>query len=133
MANILIVDNESDQLEYYQFLFEEAGHNVSIADSVHAATHALNRSWPSAVIIDFHLPDGNAKELLQTLAAHSIPPKLIIHSAYSYKQECFPYQQADAFVFKSPDASHLLGAVSEVLARPRRVLECVATARKRAP
>ena len=123
MAKILIVDNESDQLEYYQLLFEEAGHNVSVAESMHAAMYALDHSWPNAVVIDFRLPDGSSKDFLQTLAAHSIPPRLIVHSAYSYHQECFTYQQADAFVFKSPDASHLLGAVSEVLARPRCVLD----------
>ncbi|MBD2092123.1 PAS domain S-box protein [Microcoleus sp. FACHB-1515] len=64
-VQVLVVDDETDMRDYLAFVLEQAGANVSIADSAATAIALLAKSRPDLLISDIGMPQVDGYELLQ--------------------------------------------------------------------
>ena len=80
--SILIVEDEPLILLDIRTAFEKAGAIVVTARSIAEATRSIEQNGPSAAVIDFGLPDGNADAMCERLEARDIP--YVLHSGYSH-------------------------------------------------
>jgi PAS domain S-box-containing protein len=66
---ILIVDDEPDQIEFIQFLLEEAGAEVKSLTQASAVLAQFTQYRPDLLISDISMPDQTGYELLQQIRA----------------------------------------------------------------
>lgn len=68
MPIALVVDDDAATLQAMQKLTRAAGFQVTRADSVKSARHALGEVTPDVVVADLELPDGTVLDLLDDLS-----------------------------------------------------------------
>lgn len=74
MSRLLLVDDNTQLLEFIQLVLTEAGHQVSTADSCQAATQLLVEADPEIVIMDLRVPEmEDGLGLIRTLKNHQRP------------------------------------------------------------
>jgi DNA-binding NtrC family response regulator len=56
MARVLLVDDDTDQLEIRKLLVEQAGHQVQVAENAAAAEAVCLAMAPQLVVMDLRLP-----------------------------------------------------------------------------
>jgi PAS domain S-box-containing protein len=66
---ILAVDDDADARELLRMAFQQAGAQVTLADSARAALAALEASAPDVLVSDIGMPDGTGYELLERVRA----------------------------------------------------------------
>jgi CheY-like chemotaxis protein len=64
---ILVVDDDSDILEYLSSFLEDNGYDVSSATSASGALRALEEFTPDAILLDVLMPGRSGLDLLCTL------------------------------------------------------------------
>ena len=69
-ARVLIVDDDEVYLEGMKELLEEAGYDVSLANSFDAGKHELRDHTPDLLIIDVRLGAFNGLQLISTGQVH---------------------------------------------------------------
>ena len=75
MAHILLVEDSSLVVDALRMLFEEMGHQLSVARSVAETIEVAKRARPDIMLLDLGLPDGDGLEALEALnAADAAPP-----------------------------------------------------------
>jgi len=57
MPRVLLVDDDSEQLEVRRMLFEQAGHETYTAEGAGAALELFDRTAPQLVETDLRLPE----------------------------------------------------------------------------
>jgi len=57
MPRVLLVDDDSEQLEVRRMLFEQAGHETYTAEGAGAALELFHRTAPQLVETDLRLPE----------------------------------------------------------------------------
>lgn len=67
MAKILIVDDEPAILQLFQYIFEEAGHEVLLAGDGRQALDSLLSGLPDFMVLDVAMPEMSGKELVLEL------------------------------------------------------------------
>ncbi|MDB5999206.1 MAG: hypothetical protein JWP52_905 [Rhizobacter sp.] len=67
MPHALVVDDESDVLDWMSEVVRAAGFTVSVADSLRSARIELARQQPEILFTDLRLPDGSGTELVRDL------------------------------------------------------------------
>ena len=67
MAKILIVDDEPTIRELFRYVFEEAGHEVALAENGRAAFDRIGESLPEFIIMDIVMPEMTGKEFVLEL------------------------------------------------------------------
>ncbi|WP_441339451.1 hybrid sensor histidine kinase/response regulator [Oscillatoria sp. FACHB-1407] len=72
-TQILVIDNESDALEFVAFVLEQAGASVIPAASADEALTLLSRSQPDVLLSDIGMPDMDGYMLMQQV--RSLPPE----------------------------------------------------------
>lgn len=82
--HILHVENEIDISQVIGNLLQNKA-NLDNVTSIKNARHALARKHYDLVILDLHLPDGSAVELIPEIHRKNIP--IIVFSAYSLPEE----------------------------------------------
>lgn len=78
MNSILVVDDEPDILELFQFEFESAGFEVHTAGSVTAATEILSKIDVEIVLSDVRMPGGSGLELLEWVRTNKPPATIVM-------------------------------------------------------
>lgn len=79
---LLVVDEDPDMLRMLVCYFEKRGFHVAAASSVHEAKSFFSRCkrW-TMVISDYHLPDGNGRELCTWVRDQpGTPPPVLLMS-----------------------------------------------------
>ncbi|HXB22651.1 MAG TPA: sigma-54 dependent transcriptional regulator [Candidatus Solibacter sp.] len=72
-AKILVIDDDVVILRTLNEYLQEEGYNVVRAGSLKAAYGVIEKDPPDVVIIDFHLPDGDALQFLSTAKNMTVP------------------------------------------------------------
>ncbi|MCM2268410.1 MAG: response regulator [Elusimicrobiales bacterium] len=67
MAKILIVDDESSIRELFRYVFEDAGHQVSLAGNGREALAAVQAERPDFMVLDVSMPVMTGKEFVAEL------------------------------------------------------------------
>ena len=68
-ARILLVDDQPDQVEMYQFALEHAGFVIDEATDGRAAIAAVRSRPPDVIVLDLRLPDISGWEVCRVLKA----------------------------------------------------------------
>jgi DNA-binding NtrC family response regulator len=66
-ARLLLVDDDPQVCWIVSHVLEEAGYEVSTAETVRAALEAFEARPPDVVLLDLRLPDGDGMELMQRM------------------------------------------------------------------
>ena len=74
--HILIVDDSSAVTGALRVLFEETGHDVSVAESLSAAVGVASERSVDVMLLDLTLPDGDGLSALTTMRARAIEPRV---------------------------------------------------------
>lgn len=62
MAKILLVDDDSTILQLFRFVFEDAGHKVTLARNGREALDAIKDSVPDFMVLDVTMPEMSGRE-----------------------------------------------------------------------
>jgi DNA-binding response OmpR family regulator len=74
--HILIVDDSALVTGALRTLFEETGHDVSVAGSVRDAVHAAGVRPVDVMLLDLTLPDGDGLAALVSMRANNAEPRV---------------------------------------------------------
>jgi CheY-like chemotaxis protein len=67
MAKILIVDDEATIRELFNYVFEDAGYEVALANDGRQALTKVRQSIPDFIILDVAMPEMTGKEFVVEL------------------------------------------------------------------
>lgn len=67
MAKILIVDDEFPIRELFRYVFEDAGHKVTLAGNGREALDALQSGTPDFMVLDVSMPEMSGPEMVAEL------------------------------------------------------------------
>jgi len=98
-AQLLVVDDERLIRTSLERALAALGHDVEAADSVGAATAALQRTRFDAVVVDLKLPDGSGIELVRKLGAESPETKVVVITAHGTVDAAVEAMKLGAFDF----------------------------------
>ena len=74
--HVLIVDDSTAVTGALRVLFEETGHDVSVATTVHEAVDAATLRTVDVMLLDLTLPDGDGLSVLTKLRAGGHEPRV---------------------------------------------------------
>lgn len=109
MARLLLVDDDPDQLEVRRLLLEQAGHQVSTAESAAVAIGLFLAQTPEIVVMDLRLPhtrDGLA--LIRRLRSESAATRIMVLSGWAADLANLPEEQMADQVLTKPVRSQQL-------------------------
>ncbi|MEY4547825.1 MAG: hypothetical protein RL685_4020, partial [Pseudomonadota bacterium] len=78
-ARVLIVEDEPAIAESLDYALRREGFETQLAATYAQAEEA--RAWPTLIILDLMLPDGNGRDLLLQLRAEARPTCVIVLSS----------------------------------------------------
>ncbi|MEW5905560.1 MAG: response regulator [Elusimicrobiota bacterium] len=114
---ILVVDDEPIWRNLLSRLLVPAGYRVTTAPSGSCGLKAARTGEADCVILDYHLPDGTAREFCPAIRA-ALPrpvPILIFSSEPSAADLLTRDGHADAFFLKTTPLNVLLAAIEDLL------------------
>lgn len=74
--HVLIVDDSAAVTGALRVLFEETGHDVSVATSIREAVDAATAQTVDVMLLDLTLPDGDGLAVLSTLREAGREPRV---------------------------------------------------------
>jgi CheY-like chemotaxis protein len=89
MSSLLLVDDNTQLLDFYRLVLEQAGHQVRTAETCLQAVELLNTIDPEIVIMDLRMPEmGDGLGLIRTVRNHmrpegKSPVKLVVISGWT--------------------------------------------------
>lgn len=119
MARMLIVDDESDMLDFLERVFRR-DFEVVRARSVEEAESALTAALPDVVITDRRMPRRSGLELLEILAKKHPQAVRVLLTGYAdslVNESIAQWKLVDAWISKPIDSASLKQTVSEALAK----------------
>jgi DNA-binding response OmpR family regulator len=116
---VLIVDDELSILVPLQFLMEQNGFHVVLAQSGRDAFEALEKSKPDLILLDIMLPDLDGYEIFQMIRANPAWDgiKVIFLTAKNRDGDIAKGLNlgVDAYITKPFSSAELLAAVNDLL------------------
>lgn len=116
---IMIVDDELNILVPLQFLMEQNGFRVVLAQSGRDALEALEKSKPDLILLDIMLPDLDGYEIFQMIRANPAwdDVKVIFLTAKNRDGDIAKGLNlgVDAYVTKPFSNAELLAAVNDLI------------------
>ncbi|HSM75343.1 MAG TPA: response regulator [Desulfobacterales bacterium] len=116
---IMIVDDELNILVPLQFLLEQNGFQVVLAQSGRDALEALEKSKPDLILLDIMLPDLDGYEIFQMIRANPAwdDVKVIFLTAKNRDGDIAKGLNlgVDAYVTKPFSNAELLAAVNDLI------------------
>lgn len=117
--SVLIVDDELSILVPLQFLMEQNGFHVVLAQSGRDAFEALEKSKPDLILLDIMLPDLDGYEIFQMIRANPAWDgiKVIFLTAKNRDGDIAKGLNlgVDAYITKPFSNAELLAAVNDLL------------------
>jgi DNA-binding response OmpR family regulator len=80
VSNILVIDDEPDILRFVQRGLMADGHTVTVSPDGADGLRLARQQHPKIVILDLVMPKLDGREVLQSLAAVAVKPKVIVLS-----------------------------------------------------
>ncbi|HJC44378.1 MAG TPA: response regulator transcription factor [Candidatus Mediterraneibacter gallistercoris] len=78
MANILIVEDDTDLREGLSFSFSSDGHNIEETETKKDALRKISKSCFDIILLDCNLPDGTGFELCKEVRSYSNIPIIML-------------------------------------------------------
>ncbi len=75
MAKVLIVDDENSIRELFRYIFEDAGHEVLLANNGRAAVDVLREITPDFIVLDVSMPVMSGTEFIIELKRMAVNKK----------------------------------------------------------
>lgn len=72
MAKILIIDDENSIRELFRFIFEDAGHEVLLAENGKEALAVLQQAIPDFMVLDVSMPEMSGTEFILELRRRAV-------------------------------------------------------------
>jgi DNA-binding response OmpR family regulator len=116
-TRILIVEDEPAIAESLDYALQREGFETQTAATYARAEQA--RAWPTLIILDLMLPDGNGRDLLRTLRAEArATPVIVLSSRESESDRVSALEDgADDYVTKPFSPREVVARVRAVLRR----------------
>jgi PAS domain S-box-containing protein len=124
-AHLLVVEDDPGTRETISEALVDAGADVRVAESARAAVRALDEFTPDLLLCDIGMPEEDGCDLLRRVRArgreHGGAVRALAVTAYATPDDRARTRAAgfEGHLVKPFDASQLLTAVSEALARPK--------------
>ena len=119
--HILIVDDSAAVTEALRVLFEETGHDVSVASSVQDAVGVATRRPVDVMFLDLTLRDGDGLSALTAMRSRDIEPRVTAaltgHAEPEVAARCTA-AGCEAVLVKPVPIAELLKRVREWTSRP---------------
>lgn len=125
MAKILIVDDEQTIRELFKYVFEDAGHEVSLANNGREALAAVQDGLPDFMVLDVAMPEMSGKEFVLELKRLSAADRAL---------ETIPFVVMTGENFMDKELNSVFSSVSGFvcffpkMTPPEKVLETAETA-----
>jgi len=114
---ILVVDDESDILEFLQIILEEEGYDVLTSDKGEFLEQLHNGGLPNLILVDVLLSGKDGREIVKHLKSQDetkhIP--VIMFSAHPSAEETAKQAGAEDFLAKPFDVDVLLTKIVRLL------------------
>ena len=114
---LLIVDDDSDILEFLQVILEEEGYEVVTSDKGDYLEQLHNGGLPHLILVDVLLSGKDGREIVKYLKSQEetkhIP--IIMFSAHPSAEETARQAEADDFLAKPFDIDVLLAKIAHFL------------------
>jgi DNA-binding response OmpR family regulator len=116
---ILFVDDDEETAKTMALVLEEAGYDVSVADSV-ASALKLAEQPPDVLVSDIGLPDGSGLDIIRALRARQPVPGIAL-SGYGMDDDVARSLEAgfERHLVKPVELSKLVQAIEALTPRPR--------------
>jgi DNA-binding response OmpR family regulator len=117
MAQILVVDDNSDMRFLLKNLLLNNGYQIDIADNGLAALQKIEQGNYDLVLLDIRLPKLNGLSVLERVKENNHELKVIIITAYSNiaNRTTALINGADGYLTKPFDNSFLLKKINEII------------------
>ncbi len=124
-AKILVVDDESNLLNFMTLLFTEEGYDVTPADSLSQARRILQEADFDLVLCDIMMPEGSGLDLLKEIRASDSSASVIMITAYTSTDTAIEAMKLGAYdyVSKPFDVEELKILVEKALEKAELVDE----------
>ncbi len=122
---VLVVDDETPNLESLGKIFEREGWRVALASSGAAALDVLRRERPSVVVTDLMMPGMTGEELLRAVQAVAPGTEVVVMTAYGTVESAVAAMKQGAYDFiTKPVKRHaIVKAVRQAMERASLVAE----------
>jgi CheY-like chemotaxis protein len=119
--SILLVDDEPDSLETLRLLLVEEGFEVRVAANGAEALERIAEVVPDLLIVDIMMPAMTGLDLCKRLRSEAATRHIpcVAYSGYPLKHRQGDDHPYDRVLLKPADFPELLGAIRELLDRPR--------------
>ena len=122
--SILVVEDNDMNMQLVEYLLEEAGYDILKATSGEEALDVAERSSPSLVLMDIHLPgmDGLsvAREMKQRGNTRHVPILALTAHAMRGDKDRFLEAGCDGYISKPIDVKTFIPSIEEYLPRESR-------------
>ncbi len=117
--SILVVEDNDMNMQLVEYLLEEAGYHILKATSGEEALEIAERSSPSLVLMDIHLPgmDGFsvAREMKQRENTRSVPILALTAHAMRGDKDRFLEAGCDGYISKPIDVKTFIPSIEQYL------------------
>jgi DNA-binding response OmpR family regulator len=116
---ILAVEDDRDILELYEYIFNEAGYEVSTSATGKDLSTLIDTFHPAVILLDVDLGELNGADLCRQLKANPATKALfvVLVSANLNIREIMLRSGADAFIAKPFDLDNLLRCTATYFTR----------------
>ncbi|MDB4937394.1 MAG: hypothetical protein JWP87_4366 [Labilithrix sp.] len=117
---VMVVDDDEDNVFVFEASLVAAGFDVTVARSMREARTSLANARVDALVTDYSLGDGDAVELIQSLADGERPRVLVLVTGYGAPDDHARSRAAgfDAHLVKPVAPKELERTLRDALARP---------------
>lgn len=117
---VLIVDDDRALSTLYRVELQQAGYDVSVANTAADALARVRQEKPSVVVMDIRMPGMDGLELMGRILTLDPTIHVVLNTAYASYKDSFTSWSADAYVVKSSDVRPLLSEVARLAGGTRR-------------
>lgn len=122
MARILVVEDDNNLREYFRFVLENSGHQVSAVGDGQAGVDACAAELPDLVILDVMIPEINGYEVCHRIKSDdkTKKAKVLMVTAKTFAADRLEAKKAgaDGFLAKPVAPLDLLETVKTLLNPP---------------
>jgi CheY-like chemotaxis protein len=116
--NVLLVDDERISLKLAQFILQEAGFSVSLADDGRTALASLEKNLPDIIVTDISMPEIDGLELISIIRKKGLNVPILALSGMSMNDLYLDAAKdfgATAILSKPVDRDQLINTVRKLL------------------
>lgn len=115
---VMVVDDDRDLCDSLWDLLRGQGYRVTLAHDLHGASERLGEKDFQVVLVDFKLPGGDGRQLVETMRQSSPEARTVLITGHRSELEHRVLQAvnegADAICYKPFDVSHLLEIIDRL-------------------